>query len=988
MYFRFAIFLYDVTIAIMIDVLIEINGIDQLKIIEPEMIEELTGYLDQLFERSMLDRSLRFGSLLVYRFSPGKREVGLLFDVIMHAWSAIGERSEKLRGYNLIVERDDGIDPEMLREWLEKRILSVRSDRSFWIGKEAAEAFSPYAELLPEGEGFIVKGPGSFDGGQQATISVFMDGHPEMEELMERFGPILNGQEHGILFLHGPAFSGKEHALDYLKRKTAFRRDDLPFLSILPPVSYTGAGVPLIEAAARRGWEHTPDFLSRGAGACWRDLSHLLERDPETVTREDAEMIFGFYLEAYIRQMEEKLLPPLLFIERIGEYRHETVRALGRFLDEHLHSGRLNAILTSREESLPVDFADLPITRVSFDLWKTEELSRLVDRSLLEHLDEGNREASVSLYHTALILERGSGYFSGNTATRKVIRELPFLHRKLLFLATITGGLYTADRIRILFGIDSVERGEFATLASDLIDYGLLAESPLLKPVFPQLRAFLKRELGEEGDALEAFFLGHLEAEQKGLEKGAYRREALLQQEDAASGQTVRWLLERIENLLDMGLLSLAAPFFEQISRKINRMGQDKQELRDHLDALYLLAAIREGRDGLAGEIAARFGERPEPSDWKIRSIRRQALGEYLLAVHAFRKALDPSKAALIELQERKQPSGEAMANLLLGRIILAMGRIDEARDYFLIASETGFQGGEGDHSGEISAYLAAAYYLGGSMSAALREIERASSRLASSGRRQWELFAAFLTGRIFFTLGRYGEAEEQFLFCRNITLLYPSDGSGELVDGWVCRSMIYQGKIDAAVKRLEVSADNPEHRFFQAEAYFLSEEYEKALTAIDRALRLEKERIKLFSRPVPYCWESGFACIEDLAFALPGSHGSLFQLIRAWRGLILSRNGRSEEGQEELARITREEKLAENDPFSHLYLFFQTLAIPETSAGSPEGLDRLTQLSKALRYVQGISSRIEVPADRQDFLNRSYWNAKLTARGRAAKLI
>ncbi len=972
----------------MIDVLVEINGIDQLKLIEPELIEELTGYLDQLFERSMLDRSLRFGSLLLYRLSPGKREFGLLFDLAMRAWSAIEERGEKLRGYNLIIERDDGIDPEKLGEWLQKRILAVRSDRSFWIGKEAADIFTPFAELYPDGDGFSVKGRRNPDSGQQSTISAFMDGHPGMEELMERFGPILNGQERGALFLYGPAFSGKEHALDYLKRKTAFMGNDLPYLTILPPASYTGAGVPLLEAAARRGWEDLADYLSRGAGTCWKELSHLLERDPETVTREDAEIIFGLYLEAYIRQMEEKLLPPLLFIERIGEYRHETVRAIARFLDENLHSGRLTAILTSREESLPADFSGLPVVRVGFDLWKTEELSRMVDRSLLDHLEEGSLEASVSLYHSALLLERGAGYFSGNTATRKIIRDLPFLHRKLLFLATITGGLYTAEQIQSLFKIDSVERGEFSTIATDLIDYGLLAESSLLKPVFPQLRVFLRRELGEEGESLESFFIGHLEEEQKGLLKGAYRREALLQQEEAPSGQSIRWLLERIGNLLDVGLLSLAAPFFEKISRKINRLGPERQELRDHLDALYLLAAIREGRDTLAVEIAARFGERPEPSDWKIRSIRRHALGEYLLAVHTYRKALDPAKAALIELQERNQGPGEAMANLLLGRIILAMGRIDEARDYFLIASETGFKSGENDHSGEIAVYLAAAHFLGGSMSAALREVERASALLASSGRRQWELFAAFLTGRILFTLGRYREAEEQFLLCRNIALLYPSEGSGEMVEGWVCRSMIYQGKIQAAVMRLEKSVDNPEQQFFLAEAHFLSEKYEQALISIDRALRLEKERIKLFSRPVPYCWESGFACIEDLAFALPGSHGSLFQLIRAWRGLILSRNGRSEEGQEELARITREEKLADNDPFSHLYLFFQTLALPENSAGSPEGLDRLTQLSKALRYVQGISSRIEVPADRQDFLNRSYWNAKLTARGRAAKLI
>lgn len=972
----------------MIDLLVEINGIDQLKVIEPDLIRELTSLLDSLFDRWKTEPAGRFGSIILYRFSPGKREVGRLFETFMRAWDAMLEREEKLRGFNLVVERDDGVYPEELGEWLQKRILSVPTDRCFWIAESAAELFAPFAELTAHRGGWIVSRPLDSPGANRSTITEFLDGHPMMEELLDRFAPILNGTERAVLFIHGPAFSGKQHAAAFLGRKVAGGEGDTPFIILRPPESFTGAGVPFLEAIAERGTEAVRRYLPGTAAACWDDLSRLLDLDPEMVTGEDSELLFGLYLDAYIREMREKLLPPLLFIMRIGDYRHETLRSLGRFLGEHLGSGELTAVITSREEPVPADFADLPVERIGCDLWNQEELLRVVDASLLPADAAGSREPSVCLYHTALLLERGESFVSGLSATRKLIRDLSGMHRKVLYLATITGGLYTPEELRSLFSIDSIERGEFSTIATDLIDYGLLRESGRLEPVFPQLRQFLGRELGEEGEALEAFFLKHIETEQKGLSRGAYRRESLLVQEETPSGQSIRWLLERIEGLIDSGRLSLAAPFFEKTSRKINRLTFGSQELREHLDALYLLAAIRDGRDILAGEIAGRFAERPEPFDWKIRTIRRHAMGEYLLASHSYRKALDPAKAALLELQERERAPGEAMANLLLGRIILAMGRIDEARDYFLIASETGFHAGEKDHSGEIAAFLAVAHFLGGSMSAALREAERAEALSRDRGQRQWELYASFLRGRILFTLGRYGEAEERFLLCRNSATLYPCDSNGALIDGWICRSMIYQGKIEGALRRLEQSEGNPEHCFFHAEACFLAEEYRAALDSIEKALRLEKDRIKLFSRPVPWSWESGFNCVEDLAFLIPGSNGSLFQLIRAWRGLILSRNGRSEEGQQELARITREEKLADNDPFSHLYLFFQTLTIPENSDGSADGLDRLTQLSKALRYVQGISSRIDTPVDRQDFLNRNYWNSKLTARGRAAKLI
>jgi tetratricopeptide (TPR) repeat protein len=970
----------------MIDVLIEINGFEQLKKVEPEILSDLTDYFTGLFSGSMVGRSYRFGSLLLFRFSPGKRELESLFSTIRRAWSEVEFHGEKLRGYNLLVDRDNGLSEEDLEKWVQNRILMVQKDNSFWISREAAELFEPYAELSENGEGFIVLGDHHDTVEEEGKLVRFLDAHPLMEIFLEQCGPLLNGEKGGVVFIHGPEGSGKEHALNYLKRKIAFLPGDLPFLYFSPPRSFTGAGVPLMEGMIKRGYIGMEHYLSRHSAKSWEDLSRLFELDPEYVYKEDVELLLTLYLEAYIRQMQEALLPSILVIRRIQEYRRETLNTLGRILGSFQGRDGFITIVSGREEELPADFAELAVVRVPFRRWHMRDLSLFLDPSFLKPLAEEHREPAMCLYHSFLLMERGKGYVSGAKATRRVVRELSDIHMKVLFLATITEGICTAEEIQRIFSIKNIERGEFSTIATDLIDIGLLAEKETLTPVFPQLRIILKKELGLEGDELERIFI---EEVQKGALSGKSEHciASLFMQEEHQSVQALKRLLGRIERFITIGKHALAAPLFEECSKKMNRLG-DNPELRDYLDALYLYSAVNEGRDALAGELALKFSERPEPRDLAVRTLRRLAMGEFLLASHSWRKAMEPAKAALLELQESDRAPGTAVSNLLLGRVLLAMGRIDEAKDYFLIAGETGFSPSEEAQHEVLSAYLALNYYLEGNLSAAMREAGKAGAAAFRSGKRHWELYALFLTGRILFALGRYEEAQEQFLLCRNAAILCSADAPGEVLDGWICRAMIYQGKISAAIERLSSSLKNAEHCFFRAEAYFLNEEYPEALESIEEAFQLERDHLQIFSQPLPWKWDSGFSCVEDLALTVPGNHGALYQMIRAWRGLILSRNGRAEEGQQELSRITREDKLGEHDPDSHLYLFFQALSLPEGEGESKDGLDRLTQLSKALRYVQGLGSKIEKPADRHDFLGRNYWNAKLTARGRAAKLI
>ncbi len=984
----------------MIDVVIEINGLKQLNVVEPGLIEKLKEEIGTIFSALPWESSLLHDTLIIYRFSLGKRETRTLFEAVERVWNAITSRSEKLRGFTLLVDKNSFKDEE-IGEKVEELLLKVPEDETFWFSKEAISLFSPHANFEECGGGSIFVH--SLDALEEHSkdLTLFMDSHPSIDAFMEQFSLLMHGEEEGLIFLNGPAGSGKRHLIRHLQRVLSARDNSPQFLIIESARGFTSPAVPLLSAINRLNWNEIAETLMGLEQISWQKRSHLLSIASEMVSREDGEILFALFIKAYADFMEKKLLPPIVIIQDLSELRPETVRIIARHIGDDVNRSRFLLILSGRSNIIPAEFASITIHQFRLQPWTPELLRKWVDDSDLDGIDMEKELYSVTLFHTLQLLREGKGLSLSFKASKKYLFTLSSLHKKILLQISITDGFFTLETLHTAFGNDLIERGDFSTILSDLIDYGFVRDEPFLRPIIPQLAEIVEKEYPEESNGWKEEYANILLDQLHSFSAPFYiPGEAFF--DSAPFGLlSIEWVLGRIERLLAFEQGQLAAPWFEEATRQLAGMGNPLPWLRESLDTFYLLSAVREGRDGLASEIAGRFMERAEVSDFYVRNYQRLSLAEYLLAIHSYRKALDPAKAALLELQDpdlnRKGEIGEVGANLLLGRILLAMHRIDEAKDYFLIARESSSGSREVDRRHEIAAFMGLSYYLEGNYTAALREAEYCVDLADQRGLRRWGGYGLFLQGRVLFTLGRYEQAELCFASGLTEATIYQFEGGEELFRGWMCRSMTYQGKIASSIVRLRGSRENPEHRFFLAEALFLDENYAEALSAIEEARNLERDRLKLFTRPLPWNLETGFDTLEDLAFADPGRHGMLFQMIRAWYGLILSRNGRTEEGQQELSRLTREEKLAEQDPNSHLYLFFQTLVLPERDGSfgahyqdeeSGEGLDTLTQLSKALRFVQGIGSRIEKSADRKDFLGRNYWNAKLTARGRAAKLM
>jgi hypothetical protein len=161
------------------------------------------------------------------------------------------------------------------------------------------------------------------------------------------------------------------------------------------------------------------------------------------------------------------------------------------------------------------------------------------------------------------------------------------------------------------------------------------------------------------------------------------------------------------------------------------------------------------------------------------------------------------------------------------------------------------------------------------------------------------------------------------------------------------------------------------ERDLFFAEAWYVAGEPDKSLALLDRLVEGDLlEPVSLF--PGEYVpMENGFSPVEDRLFRTSSGFGILWYLVRAI---------------EELSRITRDEKVSEIDPNNSLYYYLLARLIPSDSGEA--GIDRLTVLSKGLKYLQQQASQIDDPHQKKDFLMKARWNSLLFEEVKANNLI
>jgi tetratricopeptide (TPR) repeat protein len=371
------------------------------------------------------------------------------------------------------------------------------------------------------------------------------------------------------------------------------------------------------------------------------------------------------------------------------------------------------------------------------------------------------------------------------------------------------------------------------------------------------------------------------------------------------------------------------------------------------LKALTLRCALIEGQREACIEILKNITEKPEsPENWKTTALYLE-VGRYFHAMNEYPRALDYVKKVLIYLQDEDSPRLEGTAFVELGFIMMCKGKLLESSEYMILAVEKLINSGDSYNLMKAYLYSAVGLYLWGSFDDSLEFTEKAVQIASDDKFENWHFFTEFFKCRLFFELGRYYDAEKLLSGCLLRNEIYRDEKRRKLFLAWTARACVYQGKVYRGLNMLKSLEEDPEVLMFLAEAFFFHGDLENAVEYIDRAGGMSDYFTPEFIPLENINWENGFVSVEDRALRSAKGTGVMLHIIRALHAYFLGLTGDKEYGIELLSALTRDQKISENDPYNRLYFYFFCILYDKSS--NSDVVDKLTLISKALKYLQPI---------------------------------
>jgi hypothetical protein len=348
------------------------------------------------------------------------------------------------------------------------------------------------------------------------------------------------------------------------------------------------------------------------------------------------------------------------------------------------------------------------------------------------------------------------------------------------------------------------------------------------------------------------------------------------------------------------------------------------------------------------------------------------------------------AKSALMRLHSISAPKAEAKAQRILGLCALAQEQAQEGADYLANAYEMAQALPEPLECILSSVGEAAADFAIGDLGKALSRAERAASWASTSFRSDWESVSAFIQGRVYLEIGRYGAAEECFGRVRAIARVYSQADAAHRAEIWTGRAAAFLGEGRRAREILSRFEDDAEALWFLAELEAIEGSPAEAVALIGQARALSAKAA--FASADAFDWSSGFASLEGRAIGFLGERSYLSDQIEAFGEFASGLAAIKADGLEaamphaaRLAALAREDRLAVLHPAAHLYLFYRYLILERATPSSMEGA---STLSKAFKALQLRSMRLGEAALKDGFLEANRWNKALLEAARARKLL
>ncbi len=887
------------------------------------------------------------------------------------------EFERQIQGYNLLIDEIECNSVPAVLEVLGEQILLSSWDRDLWLTASVAGAFVDHFEVE---EGVLARVNGlkaetDRDGPRVAEFCVREGLLGELSSSIQKIY-LGEGAERFIVVKSDPgdgALQTVNHHLDILSEKI----DDLFWV-----VTSSVAGREHRTPTQILGVESAVDvfvptaFLTDIEKSVWDSFKDLNpEQSPADRIEIDLYQYFALYLSAYERRMSELLLPPIWVCDISDGLPAWAIDVVARCLRNLTdRSGVIPVVLIRSGDSL-AEADEIAHFLLRTSPLSSEEIEERIasfartgkdTHDLRQHLQNSPDRTVVALFHRLQLFNYGerADYLAESPTTRLIE----------------------------LLGADRVELWGIYDAAKQIISGPLLDE-------FLEHAGYDRDSVQAVADYYHDLHFAAVETPVSMLGKSGRENlerliaEFVLQKTGEATVRPSKQLAE----IVWRGSKSVnAAVFVRDYITLLLESDRDEdacfflKELRGEgassdaliiLDSVRLRTAVVGGASTEAAQIFAALKARGNAKESAIEGNRRLEYTRFLYADGSFQEGLQSAKDALMIFQQHF-PEREADACLFVGLHMLAVSKIDEAEAYFNIARESASR-----MSTALSAvsgiYAASVQFMRGNLTRALRIASSSLAQCETAGLRRFQLYLQFLVIRIQMELGRYELCVNLCLEGLCLSQLYDAV-SRSVFSRWLRRCQAYAGSLADAEAGLDETSQNPEELYFLAEVLFFGGNYEKSALCLARAeMQGEKE---CFAAAEVIRWTTGFAMLEDRAMTGVGGTSVLGMLIRAFRAYVGCYLDRPEHGVNDLARITREDRLSEIDPSNGLYHYQYAHAIGCLSGVGD--LDRLTALSKAMKYIQERASVIDDASEKQSYLHKNYWNGRILQEARESKLI
>lgn len=1007
----------------MLYLFIKISHYTQLETLYGVLTTDISYKLKEIGEHYAISLfSLPGGNFL---FSLGEREgidVDRAIAFSLKVNDILQEKKEKLFGFNLMLCLRQEENPEAAAKQLQRSLLMVDGRERLWLDKGAASILEKKADLKQCGEFFYIQGLSMEKADLKDNRKISLVREIVLDKLLERLSPLLNGEiEQGILLVNDRSKNERGFLIDALVKyliPPAFSKKVLRF-SCRKGLSRFLPFQPFIDSVETGLFEQAAAFFTPTELKVWQEVSGVLRyliydqgRLCADKLEEDLYLALNLYVLAYLRMMEQNLLPGLIIFEDLSLWPAAALRICISLLRDLAYHPALLPLVFSAKEKNPEEF----LTGIDFlkprnftirpmNLHEIKQISSLLYPGLIIPRAEEEQVRKITqgklipfihylnfLQKKGKIQERENIYtwapdaaltLPANlyTAIWSLAEELPLRLLRVLFTIYFTAGLVHRDIIIKFLQNNSMIREDIEESLKELCGLGLIGGNNFIYPLFQPLKKRLKELIDQQEPQLCAGLMEYFLqiAGKNTLMEIAAPYLIMIRNHHAQKA------LELLPGLLKERLLQFdQREIMALIDREDHFLRQeldlrDQEELSRVLSPIRLQGAIITGKPEEALETARILQERAATLE------RDESKGKLLLVLARFllingrdHSALDLAKKALLEFQERGQEAGESLAYLEIGRIMLASGKVEESLEYFGFFEK---MAGSVPPFNELKSLAchSTALFITGNYSLALNMAQEGRLRAGAVECHEWELLLGFIEVRLLFEIGKYGEAVQRLEQCLYIAGLYSFAEAADVLYRWLGRCYGFLGQMERAVELLGKLEQSVERDLFTAEVFFLGGERLKAQGIMERITLTEKEPDFY---PLEHIqWLSGFEVVEGRCFSFLHGRSLFNRLVTSFRAFL-----RGAEGIEELYQITRGEKISSSDPYLSLYYFFYSLILPEESRRGID--DRLTVLNKALMLVQQRAARIENPQDRWQYLHRNYWNRELLKAAELKKLI